>query len=134
MILFSEFSSIVLLARHLANFCGSFSALVPRGNMVGFHFKNIKLFFADRTSALLPLVCFSLSLIDRYSCSIKKFDASRMAVFPLPFQPINALSPFRLMGFASLPKYRKFLLVRVVINISGYRDPSTILISSGARL
>src|SRR3989344_2625822 len=65
--LFSRFSPIIVLAQHLTVFGFRFSTLVPWGNMVGFHFLNLKLLFAFYTDTLLPLIRFAPHIVVKRS-------------------------------------------------------------------
>ena len=57
--LLSRISPVIVFTQHLIILYVSFAALVPRGNVVGFHFRNIKLLSAEWTIALLPFCCLS---------------------------------------------------------------------------
>ena len=61
--LFITLATITVSAKHLTVFCVSLATLRPRSNVVGFHFIDLEMIFADRTYSFLLLICFTLHIV-----------------------------------------------------------------------
>ena len=64
---FSRFSSIVVFTQHLAVGRIGFPALVPRVNVISFHFVQLKLVIALDADSLLSLVRLALHVVGECS-------------------------------------------------------------------